>query len=341
MARIGIRQVAAEAGVSVTTVSHVLNEVPHAQVREETRQRVLLAAQRLGYRANRAAQSLRTQRTKTLALVSDAIATTPYAGQLILGAQRAAQARGYTVLLFNTDYDPAVEEQELVALTEYQVDGVIYATMYHRVVSVPAVLAGTPLVLLDAESPDSDAPSVVPDELGGGRTATEELVANGHRRIGFVTNVDDVPATHGRLQGYRDALAAAGVDFDPELVAAAESETWGGYLAASSLLKLADRPTALFCYNDRMAMGAYRAAAELRLRIPEDLSVVGFDNQELITRGLFPELTSVALPHYDMGYWATETLTALLDEPEADHAPAPRPLLMPCPLVRRSSVRPL
>jgi len=341
VARIGIRQVAAEAGVSVTTVSHVLNEVPHAQVREETRQRVLLAAQRLGYRANRAAQSLRTQRTKTLALVSDAIATTPYAGQLILGAQRAAQAHGYTVLLFNTDNDPSVEEQELDALTEYQVDGVIYATMYHRVVSVPAALEGTPLVLLDAESPGSGAPSVVPDEVGGGRTATEELIGNGHRRIGFVTNVDDVPATHGRLQGYREALEAAGIDFDPELVASAESESWGGYRAASSLVMLADRPTALFCYNDRMAMGAYRAAAELRLRIPEDLSVVGFDDQELITRGLFPELTSVALPHYDMGYWATETLTTLLDEPEAEHAPKPRTLLMPCPIVRRQSVLPL
>jgi len=341
MARIGIRQVAAEAGVSVTTVSHVLNQVPHAQVREETRQRVLLAAQRLGYRANRAAQSLRTQRTKTLALVSDAIATTPYAGQLILGAQRAAQAHGYTVLLFNTDNDPAVEEQELVALSEYQVDGVIYATMYHRVVSVPAALEGTPLVLLDAESPGHSAPSVVPDEVAGGRTATEELTGNGHRRIGFVTNVDDVPATHGRLQGYRDALEGAGIDFDPRLVAAAESETWGGYRTASSLLKLEERPTALFCYNDRMAMGAYRAAAELGLRIPEDLSVVGFDNQELITRGLFPELTSVALPHYDMGYWATETLTALLDEPGAELSSTPRPLLMSCPIVRRSSVRPI
>jgi len=330
MARIGIRQVAAEAGVSVTTVSHVLNQVPHAQVREETRQRVLLAA-----------QSLRTQRTKTLALVSDAIATTPYAGQLILGAQRAAQAHGYTVLLFNTDNDPAVEEQELVALSEYQVDGVIYATMYHRVVSVPAALEGTPLVLLDAESPGHSAPSVVPDEVAGGRTATEELTGNGHRRIGFVTNVDDVPATHGRLQGYRDALEGAGIDFDPRLVAAAESETWGGYRTASSLLKLEERPTALFCYNDRMAMGAYRAAAELGLRIPEDLSVVGFDNQELITRGLFPELTSVALPHYDMGYWATETLTALLDEPGAELSSTPRPLLMSCPIVRRSSVRPI
>ncbi|HEY3015185.1 MAG TPA: LacI family DNA-binding transcriptional regulator, partial [Nocardioides sp.] len=199
MSRIGIRQVAAEAGVSMTTVSHVLNETPHAQIREETRQRVLLAAQRLGYKPNRMARSLRTQRTGTLGLIGDSIATTAYAGQMILGAQRAAQERGYMVVLFNTEADPAVEERELQALLEYQVDGIIYATMYHRIVSVPDTLTGQPLVLLDAESTAGTAPSVVPDEVAGGRTATEELTTNGHRRIGFVTNVDDVPATSGRL----------------------------------------------------------------------------------------------------------------------------------------------
>jgi len=334
MARIGIRQVAAEAGVSMTTVSHVLNEVPHAQVREETRQRVVEVAERLGYRPNRMARSLRTRRTGTIGLISDSIATTPYAGQMILGAQRAAQERGYTLVLFNTEDDPEVEERELQALLEYQVDGILYAKMYHRVVAVPSVLDGVPLVLLDAESPDSSAPSVVPDEVAGGRTATDELLGLGHRRIGFLTNVDDVPATRGRLQGYQEALAAAGLDFDPDLVVADESETWGGYRAARQLLAREDRPTALFAYNDRMAMGAFRAAAELGLRIPEDLSVVGFDDQELITLGLFPELTSVALPHFDMGYWAGETLIDLLEEPGSD---VPPPLLMPCPISRRSS----
>jgi LacI family transcriptional regulator len=179
---------------------------------------------------------------------------------------------------------------------------------------------------------------VVPDEVAGGRTATEELTTSGHRRIGFVTNVDDVPATSGRLQGYREALAAAGLDFDPALVVSDESESWGGYRAARALLTRDDRPSALFCYNDRMAMGAYRAAAELGLRIPDDLSIVGFDDQELITRGLYPELTSVALPHFDMGYWAGETLAALLDEAPAARPTTPTRLTMPCPLVRRSSV---
>ena len=337
MNRVGIRDVAAEAGVSVTTVSHVLNETPHAQVRAETRQRVLAAAEKLGYKPNRMARSLRTNRTRTIALISDTIATTPYAGQMILGAQRAAQDRGFTVVLFNTEDDPEVEKRELTAALDYQVDGVIYATMYHRVVSVPELLDGTPVVLLDAESQDSDAPSVVPDEVTGGCTATEELTSHGHQRIGFVNNVDDVPATAGRLQGYRDALAAAGLEYDAGLVVSDESETWGGYRAAHTLLSGPDRPTAIFAYNDRMAMGAYRAAAELGLRIPHDLSVVGFDDQQLITRGLYPELSSVALPHFDMGFWAGETLADLLEEPGSE-VTTPRPLLLPCPLVRRWSV---
>lgn len=334
--RVGIRQVAAEAGVSITTVSHVLNAVERTQVREETRQRVLAAAHRLGYRANRMAQGMRTQRTQTVALVSDNIATTPYAGQMLLGAQRAVQQHGLTLVLFNTEGEAATEDAEIQSLLRYQVDGVIYATMYHQQVRVPPALESLPLVLLDAETTGLDVLSVVPDEVTGGRTATAELTALGHRRIGLCTNVDDIPATSGRLAGYRAALEEAGLPFDPDLVASDESETWGGYRTAKTLLSLPDRPTALFCFNDRMAMGAYRAAAELDLTIPGDVSIVGFDDQELITRGLFPELTSVALPHFDMGFWAGETLATLLDAPDQTE-PTEQPLRMPCPLVRRAS----
>lgn len=341
--RVGIREVAAAAGVSVTTVSHVLNDTPNTQVRAETRERVIATAKTLGYRPSRLARGLRTRRTQTLGLVGDSIATTPYAGQMIRGAQQAAQERGRSIVLFNTEADPAEEDRDLRTLLGYEVEGIIYATMYHRVVSVPSILEDVPLVLLDAESPESNAPSVFPNEVQGGCTATEELIGHGHRRVGFLTNVDDVPATSGRLEGYRKALDAAGIEFDPALVVSDESETWGGYRAARELLDRPDRPTALFAYNDRMAMGAYRAAAELGMRIPGDLSIVGFDDQQLITRGLYPELTSVALPHYDMGYWAAATLCELLDDQFSDSEPRPgpvAPLLMQCPLVRRDSVQP-
>jgi LacI family transcriptional regulator len=195
-----------------------------------------------------------------------------------------------------------------------------------------------PLVLLDARTDDDAFPAVVPDEVEGARTAVAELLGHGHTCVGFVTNVDDIPATHGRLEGYRAALGNAGIAFDAALVIAEESEASGGYRAARRLLEGRQPPTGLFCFNDRMAMGAYRAAVELGLRIPADVSVVGFDNHEYIAEGLYPGLTTIALPHYEMGAWAVDRLLGLLDDP-GDVAPAP-PKLMPCPLVRRDSVAP-
>ena len=153
----------------------------------------------------------------------------------------------------------------------------------------------------------------------------------------FVTDTEDIPATHKRLEGYRRALAEAGIRFDQSLVEAGTCDTSGGYLAARRLLVHDDRPTALFCFNDRMAMGAYRAAAELDLSIPRDLSVVGFDNQELICEGLVPPLTTVELPHYAMGARATALLLSMNG---AGPSCPVEPELLPCPLVRRDSVAP-
>jgi LacI family transcriptional regulator len=192
-------------------------------------------------------------------------------------------------------------------------------------------------VLLDARSNDTDVPSVVPDEVLGGETAVRELVRHGHRRIGFINNVDDIPATHGRLEGYRQALAEAGIAFDPRLVVAETASAAGAYRAALTLLQAAERPTALFCFADRMAMGVYHAAAELGLSIPADLSIIGFDNQELICDGMFPGLTTVALPHYEMGARAVAQLLALTGAKGQGTGPAAQEML-PCPLVARASV---
>jgi LacI family transcriptional regulator len=324
----------------VTTVSQVLNEVGGARIAEDTRVRVRQASEALGYIPSRLARGLRTQRTNIIGLLSDHIATTPHAGKIILGAQEAALGRGWILLIFNTGGDAGVEQREAAAMLQHEVEGVLYASMYHRVVELPAALAGVPTVLLDARTADQTVPAVVPDEVAGGRTAVTELLRCGHSRIGFVTNRDDIPATHGRLQGYRAALHSAGTTFNPRLVAVAESESGGGYLAARALLSLSERPTALFCFNDRMAMGAYRAAAELGLAIPADLSVVGFDNQEIIADGLYPGLTTVALPHYEMGQWAVQTLTRLIETRRSSGRTRAGPHLMACPLVRRESVGP-
>jgi LacI family transcriptional regulator len=177
---------------------------------------------------------------------------------------------------------------------------------------------------------------VVPDEFAGAHAAVSELLVHGHRRIGFVTNKEPIPATSGRLRGYKAALREVGVRFDATLVAADEPTAEGGYRATRRLLERPDRPTGLFCFSDVMTMGAYHAAAEAGMRIPTDLSIVGFDNMEVIATGLFPKLTTVQLPHYDMGAWAVRQLIAVTGDP-----PGPtKQVKLSGPLVRRDSVAP-
>ncbi|WP_087873466.1 LacI family DNA-binding transcriptional regulator [Arthrobacter globiformis] len=340
---IGIKDVAVAAGVSVTTVSHVLNEVSYARVRPETRDKVRAVAEQLGYGPNRLAQALRTQRTGMLGLVSEDIATTPHAGRIILGADEAAKARGYNLMIINTSGSASLESRQadVEALLERRVDGILYATMYHRDVELPANLGSVPSVLVDSVATGGNITAVIPDEEGGARAAVGALLEAGHTRVGFINNTDDVPATRQRLQAFRATLAEAGLDGDAAPVESEVSEVQGGYEAARRILARegrADMPTALFCYNDRMAMGAYRAAAELGLNIPADLSIVGFDDQELIAANLHPGLTTVALPHYEMGAWATEHLIDAVEGKTDLTLMALHPTILGCPLVRRDSI---
>jgi LacI family transcriptional regulator len=335
----GIKDVATAAGVSPSTVSVVLNDVDGARVAEETRRRVVEAAERLGYQPSPLARGLRTRRTQTIGFVSDVIATTPYAGQLIQGAQDAAWQAGMLLLLVNTGGDQELERHAIRTLLHRHVDGIVYASMYHRVLEVPPVRRGFPLVVLDARPAQGAFPYVVPDEVAGGAAAVTELLEQGHRRIGFVADWYDIPAVEGRLQGYRQSLASYGVPFDPALVLREEPGAHGGHRGVSRLLELPDLPTAVFCFTDSMAMGAYRAVADRGLRVPDDFSVVGYDDHPLIASSLAPGLTTVALPHYEMGVWAVRTLLELTEDP-AGATDRRLEKLMPCPLVRRDSVGP-
>ncbi len=332
-----LRDVAERAGVSASAVSYVLNEVPGKRISDSTRQRVRAAAEELSYRPNRLARGLRLQRSNTLGFISDNIATRPHAGLLISGAQDAAAEHGSLLMMMNSDRDPELADREVRALLDRQVDGIIYAAEYHQVVTPSAALQGTSAVLLDARTETGSLSSVVPDEVGGALTAVRELTDHGHRRIGFINHTDDIPAVTLRLKGFQLGLKAAGRRFHPELVASDISEAEGGKRAASVLLDLPDRPTALFCFNDRMAMGAYQAAADRGLSVPDDLSIIGFDNQEIIARSLSPGLSTVALPHYEMGHWAVDALMNLI---KSDNEEPTRQVTLPCPLVRRASVGP-
>lgn len=335
--RVTIRDVAAAAGVSITTVSHVLTNASGKRIAPDTRIRVHRAATDLGYAADPVARTLRTQRSQSVGLVGDEIATTPFAGKIILGAQDVVRTHDAVLLVTNTAYDAELEQREIRALLDRHVDGILYAAMYHRVLTVPQALRGEPVVVLNARAEDPAVSWVVPDEYAGGWDAADVLVRAGHRAVGMVNNEDDIPASHLREAGFRARCAEAGIAEEDISVVVSAPDPESAFEPTMRLLVGDDRPTGLFSFNDRMAMGVYRAAAVLGLQIPTDLSVVGFDNLEIIAEGLYPSLTSLTLPHYKMGAWAADQLYAQIDAPAG--APAPvRTAKLRCPVVHRASV---
>jgi LacI family transcriptional regulator len=327
--------VAKLAGVSQPTVSYVINNTPNVTILEETKTRVRKAIEKLGYRRNAMAQSLRSQRSDTIGFITDEIAITPHAGRIIEGAQDAAWKNGKILLLVNTKRQADLEKTATEMLLERQVEGIIYATMYHHAVELPAALSNVPTVLLDCFIKDQSLPSVVPDELDGGYNATKALIQKGHRRIGFINNSDPIPATIGRLEGYKKALLEAKIRFDQHMIFNDLSEQAGGYRGVLHLMKLTKPPTALFCFNDRVAMGAYDALHKLNLRVPEDVAVIGFDNQEIIAAHLHPPLSTMELPHYKMGAWAVNQLI-LMSDGKARSGPVQHKIR--CKLIERSSI---
>jgi LacI family transcriptional regulator len=331
-----MKDVAKLAGVSQTTVSFVINDNAEAGIPDETQQRVWDVIEQLGYRPNVMAQGLRRQRTNTIGFVTDEIATTPYAGQIIEGAQDAAWELERILLVINTKGNPLMETRAIEMLMDRKVDGIIYATMYHRPVSPPKTLREIPTVLLDCFAEDRSYPCVVPDECLGGYEATQYLLKKGNRQVGFINNWHNIPATVGRLQGYCEALADYGISFDEALVYTGpnENESLQGYDGAQYLMQLPNPPTAIFCYNDRTAMGVYDALRKLSLSIPNDVAIVSFDNQEIIAAHLYPALTTMQLPHYAMGEWAVQHLIGLL-EGNTDSNPVQHQIQ--CPLVERAS----
>jgi len=189
--------VAKLAGVSQTTVSFVING--YSEIPNETKDRVMAAIAELGYRPNTVAQSLRTQRSGIIGFVTDEIAITPFAGKIFEGAQDVAWEQGKILLLVNTKRDPLLQITAINMLMDRRVEGIIFATMYHRAIDPPKELYEVPSVLLDCYVEDESLPSVIPDEFGGAFTATSTLLEKGHRRVGFVQNVDDIPATRKRM----------------------------------------------------------------------------------------------------------------------------------------------
>ncbi|MFE5813457.1 LacI family DNA-binding transcriptional regulator [Streptomyces sp. NPDC056479] len=333
------RDVARLAGVSHTAVSFVFNGRAEGNLSPATQERIRRAATELGYRPDPVARGLRRRRTAVIGLVTDEIATSPFAGRLLRGAMETAWASEHLVLTIDSGGDPAKEDAAVAELLDRRVDGIIYAAMSLRRVRVPEGLHRTHSVLANCLPEDDSLPAVIPAERAGGRTAARLLLDQGHHRVAMVGGQEDI-ASVDRLRGFRDALRAEGITVPKEWVVRTGGEISGGYEGAMRVLDgvPADRrPTGIFCYNDRVASGALHAATRLGIAVPAELSVVGYDDQEHMAEFLNPPLTSVALPHREMGDAAARLLLDAIDTGRTPPATVRR---LACPVISRASVGP-
>lgn len=306
--RATMAQVARLAGVSTATVSFVVNDDPKAQtLTEATRERVLEAVRMLGYRPNLHARGLRTQRSNSIAVLADHLTAVPFANSAIRGVQERAWAGGYLVTTMTTDNNAELTARAVEMVLDRQFDGVIVTTSYTHRVTVPPEFAAMPLVLLNCLA-EGEYRTVLPGERAGAHRAAKVLIDAGHTRIGFVNGLRTTWAAAERRRGYRDALREAGIPFDPSLVRSGTYETDSGHRGAGALLDLADPPTGIMCASDRIAVGVYYAAYQRGLSVPDDLSVVGYDNHTEFSEHAVPPLTTINLPYYEMGLAAVDLL---------------------------------
>ncbi|WP_173088274.1 LacI family DNA-binding transcriptional regulator [Devosia sp. 1635] len=332
--RATMTDIANHAGVSQATVSLVLNEVENARVGAATRQRVLEAADALGYRKT---QRLHRSPTgaRVIGLLIDDVTTTPFAAQFIEGARDEAALHDCIVAVFCTRRDEALEEAALDLLAATQLQGVVYAALVTQGVTPPERLKAIPTISLNCHDGERRFPAVLPGDVAGAFAATEALLKAGHRRIAHLAGESWMEAARDRELGYRRALASWDVPVDPDLILAGGFTVTGGRDLTAQLLALPEPPTALFCFNDRMAVGACDAIRNRGLRVPDDLSVMGYDDEDLV-RYLQPPLSSVVLPHDEMARWA---VGALFDG-AVIKAERPVRMKMDCPLALRQSIAP-
>jgi LacI family transcriptional regulator len=312
-ARVTMADVAERAGVSPTAVSLVMNDRTGTRISAEAVARVRAAAAELGYRPNLTARTLSTQRSEVIGFVSDLVASDRFATGLIRGALSEAKSQNHMLFIAETEGDSDAVEQIMDALLDRQVDGIIYAATRPHPLPVPIADSSVPVVMLNAVSNDG-RPAVLPDEYTGGKTIVDLLLQAGHTNdiaiigLGRSRPADEWTsvATERRLAGIYDALD------EHHIVPIAEMpcQPWSarnGYEAVRELLAGDSHPRALICLNDRLAFGAYRALAERRLAVGEDVQVISFDDDDIAVY-LEPQLTTAAAPYEQMGSLAVQLI---------------------------------
>ena len=334
-ARVTRNDVARLAGVVPSTVSYVVNNGPRP-VSVEARERVLKAIDKLGYHPSDVARSLRTHRTQTIGLVIPDI-TNPYYGEMTQAIEEVSFQHGYTVILAHSSQLPERELRYSHVLRSKGVDGVIFLPVTSDLEPVYSLeRAGIQLVILEREVPGYTC--IVFDEHDGGYLATQHLLALGHRRIGCIVLAGDSTSSAARVERYRAALADAAIPVAADYVVESNYGYTAGEVAARRLLKLEKRPTAVVAHNDLIAIGAMKAFAEAGLKIPGDVSVIGFDDIAAASY-VQPRLTTIASPKREMGRAGIEMLLNLL---KSSDTVFPETLRLPVELVvRESTARPV
>lgn len=333
--RVTIKDVAREVGVSTSTVSRVMSGT--GGVSEEKAKRVTEAVSRLGYRTSSLGRSLRTNKTYTLGLVIPDI-TNPFFPQLAKGVDDAAHREGYNIFLCNTEGDIDREKNYIDLLCQRRADGIIldvtdedHARAYLQSLKEEDI----PVVIVDREVRGASVDTVLINNEDGGYRVTKYLLCLGHRRVGIVAGPATFTFSNNRLTGVWKALKEAGLDPDSDLVQHVEFSLESGFEATERLLALTPRPTAIFAFSDVMALGVLAAVERFGLRVPEDLSVIGFDNTR-VSSLVKPPLTTVAQPFYKMGLVAVKLVLKRLRR-KAPRDGRHRRVVLPAEMVCRAS----
>jgi len=309
-----IKDIARLAKVSHPTVSRALQNSP--LVNAKTAAKIRKIAEDAGYRASAVARGLVTRKTRTVGLVVTTV-NDPFAGEIALGIEQAANEHGYSVFLANSNAEPERERRMVQAFAEQRVDGIVVTSSRVGASYLPLLAElMVPIVLVNDQYPGEFMHSVMIENIEGSRAATEHLIALGHRRIAYVGDRSGYHSDTERLEGYKQALVQAGIAFVPELAVKGDSTPAAAIEAVNALLALRWPPTAICCYNDMTALGAMRAVQTRGLRVPDDVSITGFDDL-FFASYLQPPLTTVRQPMRRMGEMAMENLFRLMSGEES------------------------
>ena len=327
-----LHEVARRAGVSAMTVSRVVNG--RGSVDSETRQRVEEAIQALDYVPNRIARGLISQKTQTIGIIVPDIVN-PFFAPVVRGAESAARKAGYRVLLCNSEGDLRLEREYIEDLVAHRVEGLLLTPASDRSRSsiLSLLRGGFPLVLIDRALPDADCDLIVSDNAQGARRLIEHLIAIGHREIAHVSDAEDTSTGRERLRGYREALEAAGIPFQLELVVRTTVDRIGGYRAAQEILARDLLPTAIFAVNNMTAVGTMEALRERSLSVPKDIGLVCFDDVEHLAV-LSPILTVIDQPAETFGSLGVQLL---LERMTGKANSRPRRIILQTDLIVRQS----